>query len=65
MAKMKPGSPFLYDETTGDIVGVKDADGGDAYFTTAVLDSTGNISAVKTIAALGRVSTITVSGRQK
>ena len=29
MAILRPGSPFLYDETTGDIVGVRDADGGE------------------------------------
>lgn len=29
MAYMKSGSPFLYDDTTGDIIGVKDRDGGE------------------------------------
>ena len=29
------GSPFLYDETTGDIVGLKDPDGSEFYFARA------------------------------
>lgn len=29
MAYMKPGSPFLYDDQTGDVVGIKDADGSE------------------------------------
>lgn len=29
MTFMKSGSPFLYDDTTGDIVGLRDADGGE------------------------------------
>lgn len=29
---MKPGQPWLYDDTTGDIIGVRDADGGDSFF---------------------------------
>ena len=32
MPYQKGNSPFLYDDVTGDIVGVKDADGGDSYF---------------------------------
>ena len=32
MTFQKAGSPFLYDDATGDIVGVRDADGGDSYF---------------------------------
>lgn len=30
--KLKPGTPFLYDDVTGDIVGIKDADGGETLF---------------------------------
>lgn len=30
--KLRPGSSFLYDSTTGDIVGVKDADGSELLF---------------------------------
>ena len=45
MAKMKPGSPFLYDETTGDIVGVKDADGSEGYFLTTTSANGGATSA--------------------
>lgn len=47
MAYMKPGSPWLYDEATGDIVGVKDADGQDSFFArtnlagTAILNPNG------------------------
>ena len=32
MAYLKQGTNFLYDNTTGDIVGIKDADGGEMYF---------------------------------
>jgi hypothetical protein len=32
MAYLKQGTNFLYDNTTGDIVGIKDADGGEKYF---------------------------------
>lgn len=32
MAYMKSGLPFLYDDTTGDIVGIKDADGSERMF---------------------------------
>lgn len=38
---MKPGQPWLYDETTGDIVGVKDADGGDSFFARTLTDANG------------------------
>lgn len=41
---MKPGLPWLYDETTGDIVGVKDADGGDSFFTRTQTDADGSTS---------------------
>ena len=47
MAKIKPGSPFLYDETTGDIVGVKDADGGDGYLARLVTDAAGVVHVLK------------------
>lgn len=30
--KLKAGTPFLYDDVTGDIVGIKDADGGESMF---------------------------------
>lgn len=33
MPFMKPGSPLLFDDTTGDIVGVKDPDGSERFFT--------------------------------
>lgn len=33
---MKSGSPFLYDEATKDIVGVKDQDGGETLFGAAI-----------------------------
>jgi len=52
MAYMKPGSPFLFDELTGDIVGIKDNDGGESYFPR--IDN-GN---VLTVGASGRFSTI-------
>ncbi len=32
MPCMKSGSPLLYDDTTGDIVGVKDPDGSERFF---------------------------------
>ena len=36
MARHKyAGTPWLYDETTGDIVGVKDPDGSEFYFARA------------------------------
>jgi hypothetical protein len=34
MPYLKQGTNFLYDNTTNDIVGVKDADGGEKYFST-------------------------------
>jgi hypothetical protein len=34
MAYLKQGNNFLYDSTTNDIVGIKDADGGEKYFST-------------------------------
>ena len=34
MAFLKSGSVFLYDNTSGDIVGVRDVDGGDSYWST-------------------------------
>lgn len=34
MAFMKSGSPFLYDDKTGDIVGIKDPDGSESLFVT-------------------------------
>jgi len=34
MPFMKSNSPFLYDDVTSDIVGIKDADGGEKYFKT-------------------------------
>lgn len=30
--KLRAGTPFLYDEATGDLVGIKDADGGETLF---------------------------------
>jgi hypothetical protein len=32
MPYLKQGTNFLYDNTTNDIVGVRDADGGENYF---------------------------------
>ena len=32
MPQLKPGSPFLYDDVTGDVIGLRDADGGDTFF---------------------------------
>lgn len=32
MTHVKSGSPFLYDDDTGDVVGVKDSDGGESIF---------------------------------
>lgn len=32
MPFMKPGQPWLYDDTSGDIVGVKDPDGSERFF---------------------------------
>jgi hypothetical protein len=46
MAYMKPGSPFLYNNTTGDIVGVKDADGGETMFVTSTTNPDGSVSLV-------------------
>lgn len=46
MAYMKPGQPWLYDETTGDIVGVKDADGGDSFFVLTTRNPDGSTSLV-------------------
>ncbi len=46
MAYMKPGQPWLYDETTGDIVGVKDADGGDSLFVLTTRNPDGSTSLV-------------------
>lgn len=34
MPFMKPNSPFLYDDTSGDIVGIKDPDGSEKFFST-------------------------------
>lgn len=31
MPKQKSGSPYLYDDTTGDIIGFRDADGGERF----------------------------------
>lgn len=42
MTYMKSGSPFLYDEDSGDIVGVKDQDGGETIFLRASTDANGN-----------------------
>lgn len=45
MTYTKSGTPFLYDESTGDIVGVKDADGGESMFVIPQTDAvTGRIS---------------------
>ena len=32
MPFMKQGQPWLYDETTGDVIGVKDPDGSERFF---------------------------------
>src|SRR5574340_56083 len=49
---MKAGQPWLYDADTGDIVGVKDADGGESFFgrfatdvggNTVIVDASGNV----------------------
>lgn len=42
MTYMKSGSPLLYDEDTGDVVGVKDADGGESMFAFTRTDANGN-----------------------
>lgn len=42
MTYMKSGSPFLYDEDSGDIVGVKDRDGGESFFGRLSTDANGN-----------------------
>lgn len=39
---MKPGQPWLYDSDTGDIVGVKDADGGESGLGRLATDANGN-----------------------
>lgn len=36
MPYLKSGLPFLFDDTTNDIIGIRDVDGGDTYFPTAV-----------------------------
>lgn len=36
MSFMKSSSPFLYHDATGDIIGIRDADGGETYFMGAV-----------------------------
>ena len=41
---MKPGQPWLYDSASGDIVGVKDADGGETIFAAVSTDSSGNVT---------------------
>lgn len=41
--KMKIGQPWLYDEQSGDIVGVKDADGGESFFARMSADGNGLI----------------------
>lgn len=41
---MKAGQPWLYDSDTGDIVGVKDRDGGETFFGRYARDSSGNVT---------------------
>ena len=42
MTYMKSGSPLLYDEDTGDVVGVKDTDGGESTFAFIRTDANNN-----------------------
>lgn len=46
MPFMKPNSPFLFDDITNDIVGVKDPDGSETFFTKAQRDANGNTTAI-------------------
>jgi hypothetical protein len=41
---MKAGQPWLYDDATGDIVGVRDNDGGTTYLAKYATDSSGNVT---------------------
>lgn len=40
MSYMKVGLPWIYDDVSGDIVGIKDADGGETLFVKATIDPT-------------------------
>ena len=39
---MKSGQPWLFDSASGDIVGVKDVDGGETFFIREATDASGN-----------------------
>jgi hypothetical protein len=39
MPYMKPNSPFLYDDATGDIVGIKEADGSERLLPNFVIST--------------------------
>lgn len=41
---MKAGQPWLYDADSGDIVGVRDGDGGDSFFGRFATDASGNVT---------------------
>lgn len=55
MPYLKQGSQFLYDNTTGDIVGVRDDDGGDQYFASFAHQprSYGSLAPISIVAVAG------------
>jgi hypothetical protein len=63
---MKAGQAWLYDTDTGDIVGVKDRDGGESIFGRIVTDANGNAVLVDqtgaTVSLLGDILTVGAGG---
>jgi len=61
MPYLKQGNNFLYDNTTNDIVGIKDADGGEKYFPTMLNQPTyaGATAAVSIVAPAANFTTLT------
>lgn len=65
--KLRPGSSFLYDSTTGDIVGVKDIDGSELFFmriphTGSWLDLSDQTTTAATATAMEFDTVVTESG---
>jgi hypothetical protein len=60
MPYLKQGTNFLYDNTTNDIVGIKDADGGEKYFPTMLNQPTyaGATAAVSIVAPAATFTTL-------
>ena len=65
--RLRPGSSFLYDSVTGDIVGVKDADGSELFFmriphTGAWVDLSDQTASADTATAMEFDTVVTESG---